>query len=145
MKKQLSATLSTGAAAVAAAGILSVDWWTADGGGGVSTGGPYAVRGTVAQVDAAEVMTGGNYSVTGGFWAAPQVVEVPGSPVLRLSAEPGGGWRLSWPAPSAGWQLQGSPDLRTWTALGPAVEDGGEWHHVSSGAAATLFFRLARP
>src|SRR3989442_3929356 len=46
----------------------SVDWFTIDGGGGVSTGGVYAVTGTIGQPDAG-LMTGGSYAVAGGFWA----------------------------------------------------------------------------
>jgi len=49
----------------------SIDWFAIDGGGGTSTGGVFAVSGTIGQPDAGE-MSGGNYSLAGGFWGASQ-------------------------------------------------------------------------
>lgn len=40
---------------------------TVDSGGGTSTGGDYALSGTIGQADAGE-MSGGDYAVSGGFW-----------------------------------------------------------------------------
>jgi hypothetical protein len=42
-------------------------WSTIDGGGGRSTGGDYALVGTIGQPDAGE-MAGGDYQLSGGFW-----------------------------------------------------------------------------
>ena len=56
----------------------SVDWYKVAGGGGTSTGGVYAVSGTIGQHDASGAMNGGNYSVTGGFWSLINVVQTPG-------------------------------------------------------------------
>jgi hypothetical protein len=48
-----------------------IDWHTVDGGGEMwSTGGSYDLGGTIGQPDAG-VMTGGAYTLTGGFWAIP--------------------------------------------------------------------------
>jgi len=44
-----------------------LDWWTADGGGGASTGGSYSLDGTIGQPDAG-TSTGGTYALSGGFW-----------------------------------------------------------------------------
>ncbi len=45
-----------------------VDWWTVDGGGYTwSEGGGYFLGGTVGQPDA-EVLSGGGYTLAGGFW-----------------------------------------------------------------------------
>ena len=44
-----------------------LSWWTADGGGGSSTGGSYTLSGTAGQPDAG-LLTGGSYSLAGGFW-----------------------------------------------------------------------------
>ncbi len=53
-----------------------LSWWTVDGGGGESSGGTYALAGTVGQPDAG-ALTGGDYSLVGGFWAgAPVKYEV---------------------------------------------------------------------
>jgi hypothetical protein len=45
-----------------------IDWYTIDGGGGISTGGPYVLTGTIGQPDAGW-SAGGNYLLLGGFWA----------------------------------------------------------------------------
>jgi hypothetical protein len=60
--------LATGATL---ARVLDYDagWWTADGGGGTSSGGSFALSGSVGQPDAG-AMQGGSYSLSGGFWAA---------------------------------------------------------------------------
>ena len=45
-----------------------ISWYTVDGGGGMQAmGGPYTLGGTIGQPDAG-VMTGGTFSLTGGFW-----------------------------------------------------------------------------
>lgn len=46
----------------------AIDWHTIDGGGGISSGGGYAVSGTIGQHDASGALTSGGYTVTGGFW-----------------------------------------------------------------------------
>lgn len=46
----------------------TLDWWTVDGGGGTfSTGGGYSLGSTAGQPDAG-VLTGGRYTLGGGFW-----------------------------------------------------------------------------
>ena len=61
----------------------SIDWNKVAGGGGTSTGGPYSVSGTIGQHDAGGPMTGGNYALTGGFWALISVAQTPGAPTLH--------------------------------------------------------------
>ncbi len=59
--------LATGAATPAAA-QYTIDWYTIDGGGETKLhGGSYIVGSTIGQPDAG-VMTGGVYSLAGGFW-----------------------------------------------------------------------------
>jgi len=48
-------------------GQYEVNWYTIDGGGGQSSGGPYTLTGTIGQPDAA-YSRGGNYELLGGFW-----------------------------------------------------------------------------
>ena len=50
-----------------------LDAFTIAGGGGTSTGGVFAVSGTIGQPDAGAKMIGGNYSVDGGFWGVATV------------------------------------------------------------------------
>ncbi len=49
-------------------GDYEIRWHTIDGGGGRSTGGDYAVVGTIGQPDADTVMEGDDYTLSGGFW-----------------------------------------------------------------------------
>ncbi len=50
-------------------GGYDLSWYTIDGGGGTSTGGGYTLSGTIGQPDASVTpMTGGNYTLVGGFW-----------------------------------------------------------------------------
>jgi hypothetical protein len=44
-----------------------ISWYTIDGGGGRSSGGPYELVGTIGQPDAA-YSAGGGYELLGGFW-----------------------------------------------------------------------------
>jgi hypothetical protein len=53
----------------AAYGQFSIDWYTIDGGGGVSSGGTFELQGTIGQHDAGTPHTGGSFGLAGGFWA----------------------------------------------------------------------------
>ena len=59
--------LSTSAAS---AQLLEIEWYTVDGGGGTSSGGVFTLMGTIGQPDAGVAMTGGAFTLVGGFWAA---------------------------------------------------------------------------
>src|SRR6266850_7064480 len=63
---------------------FSIDWSTIDGGGGTSTGGVYQVSGTIGQPDAGK-MSGGNYSIDGGFWGIIAAVQTPSAPLLSVA------------------------------------------------------------
>lgn len=75
----------------------SIDWYKVAGGGGTSTGGVYAVSGTIGQHDAGAVMTGGNFSLTGGFWALISAVQTPGLPDLTIAFVVPNTAVVSWP------------------------------------------------
>ena len=55
----------------------SIAWHSIDGGGGVSAGGPFTVAGTVGQPDAG-TMSGGHFSLSGGFWNSSAGGATPG-------------------------------------------------------------------
>ena len=59
-----------------------LSWHTIDGGGGYSAGGDFELEGTIGQHDAGPVMTGGDFALAGGFWAAPG--DDPGAEVATL-------------------------------------------------------------
>ncbi|HET9496461.1 MAG TPA: S-layer homology domain-containing protein, partial [Chloroflexia bacterium] len=66
----LGLALSTALVYAQVGGGFDLSWATVDGGGGTfSTGGPYSLGGTIGQPDAG-TMSGGNFSLDGGFWGA---------------------------------------------------------------------------
>ncbi|MDQ7029063.1 MAG: hypothetical protein Q9O62_04460 [Ardenticatenia bacterium] len=64
----LMALLGGGLALAQSGGGFNLSWNTIDGGGGASTGGPYALNGTIGQPDAS-TLDGGASVLAGGFWA----------------------------------------------------------------------------
>ena len=146
MKKIILSLLVT-LIACAARAQYSIDWYKVSGGGGTSTGGVYAVTGTIGQPDAGAAMTGGSFSLTGGFWGLIATVQTPGSPTLAITHS-GNSVILSWPYPSTGYALQQNNNLGTtnWTASGLSVTNNGSINTVTITApTGKLFFRLASP
>ena len=93
-------------ASATSAQSYSIDWSTIDGGGSASTGGVYSVSGTIGQPDAGGSMTNGQYSVTGGFWALPQAVQITGTPTLTIVPATPGNATISWSPSTLGFILQ---------------------------------------
>jgi hypothetical protein len=56
-------------------GGYDLTWSTIDDGGGTSSGDTYTLDGTIGQFDAG-VMSGGAYTVSGGFWGGSAAVLV---------------------------------------------------------------------
>jgi hypothetical protein len=122
----------------------SIDWYKIAGGGGTSSNGQYSVSGTIGQHDASGPMTGGNYSLTGGFWSLISVVQSIGSPTLTVS-QSGNNVIVSWPSPSTGFTLLQNSNLSTgtWTASGYTISDDGTNKSITiPGPTGNLFFRL---
>lgn len=116
--RKLLASCLVSAFCLSTAAQYSIPWHTIDGGGGTSTGGVFTVSGTIGQPDARGPLTNGQFSVTGGFWAMPTLVQTPDAPTLHITnAAPG--WATIWWTPPSGtnWILQESPSLTTdtWT------------------------------
>jgi hypothetical protein len=59
-------------------------WWTVDGGGGQSSGGGYTLIGTSGQADAGALLSGGNYTLAGGFWGVGGLAQSPGGGSIYL-------------------------------------------------------------
>ncbi len=77
----ISATLTMlmGVACAQSGGGYDLSWWTIDGGGVTfATGGSFTMGGTIGQPDASNTLTGGTYSLTGGFWFAPACIATNG-------------------------------------------------------------------
>ena len=125
----------------------TIDWFSVDGGGGTSTGGVYAVSGTIGQPDAG-TMSGGNYTLTGGFWGILAAIQTPGSPLLRVQLTSTNTVLVAWPAPSTGFNLQHNTALGTVNWLGvtnvPSVV-GTENQVIISPPSGNNFFRLKSP
>src|ERR1035437_3944055 len=125
----------------------SVDWYKIAGGGGTSTGGLYSVSGTIGQPDASGAMTGGNYSLTGGFWSLINFVQTTGAPTLSITHS-GNSVIVSWPTPSASWTLQQNGNLAggSWATSGYLVSTNGGINSITiTSPAGNLFFRLSNP
>ena len=135
-------------AATASAQNYNIDWFTIDGGGGTSTGGVYAVSGTIGQPDASGPMAGGNYSLTGGFWSLLAAVPTPGAPMLSITLIGPNMAMVSWPSPSAGFVLQQNASLATpnWVAPSePINDDGTNRFIIVNPSSGNRFYRLSHP
>jgi hypothetical protein len=99
----------------------SIDWFTVDGGGGTSTGGVYSVSGSIGQPDAG-MMSGGSFTLQGGFWSILAAVQAPGAPWLTVMRTATNTVVICWPAASEGWRLQATAGLsagNAWTDIPP--------------------------
>ena len=134
-----------GLAISASAQNYSIDWHKIAGGGGTSTNGQYAVTGTIGQPDASlQQMSGGNYSLTGGFWSLISVVQAPGAPILTIHLS-GGIAIVSWPA-VGNWSLEQSAVMSGgWAASGYTVSTMNGTNSVAiANPTGNLFLRLKR-
>ena len=121
----------------------SIDWYKIAGGGGTSTNGQYALSGTIGQHDAGGPMTGGNYSLTGGFWALYSVIQTTGAPTLYITHS-GNTVTVYWQA-VPGWSLQqnSSPALPAgWSASSGVTTSNGTNYWSITQPTGNLFFQL---
>jgi hypothetical protein len=136
-----------GMAISASAQSYSINWYKIAGGGGTSSNGQYSVSGTIGQPDASGAMTGGQYSVTGGFWSMIQVVQTPGTPELTITRS-GNSVIISW-AYTGTYNLQQNvnlSDTNTWTLNGGTVTTSGGSNSVTiTPPTGNVFFRLQNP
>lgn len=49
--------------------VFDISWYKIAGGGGYASGGNFELDGTIGQHDAGAVMSGGRFTMSGGFWA----------------------------------------------------------------------------
>ena len=78
----LTLTMLLWASLAFAQGGYDLSWWTVDGGGGQSSGGGYTLLGTGGQADAGVLMSGGDYTLAGGFWGVGGLAGSPeGNPI----------------------------------------------------------------
>jgi hypothetical protein len=125
----------------------SIDWYTIDGGGGTSTGGVYSVSGTIGQHDASGPMSGGNFSLTGGFWAL-YALQTPGAPTLSIKFTTTNTVQVYWPSPSTGWNLQVNTNIAgtNWGTPPESVQDNGTIKFIIvNPPTGNQFYRLRNP
>jgi hypothetical protein len=141
LKLTLSVVLILAGLLVASA-QFALPWSRIAGGGGTSTNGSFSFSGTIGQHDAGGPMTGGVFSLTGGFWVLPGVVPVSGAPTLQIVPAAPGEATVSWTPNTPGWSLQEAPDVT------------GPWTNAPSGATNPVnvpavpphrFYRLFKP
>jgi hypothetical protein len=97
---------------LSASAQFSIDWFKISGGGGSSASGAFSITGTIGQADANEpAMTGGSFSLIGGFWSLPIAVPTSGAPLLKIAPATPGFATISWIPNTPGYVLQISPSL----------------------------------
>jgi hypothetical protein len=119
----------------------AIDWFSLDGGGGTSSGGSFTLTGTIGQPDA-ETLSGGNYTLQGGFW--PGIV-VPGTgeaPTLFVQLS-GASMIISWSPSTSGFSLEQSDSLLP-LSWGAASSGGTNPATIPLGSEPT-FYRLKKP
>jgi hypothetical protein len=130
-----------------AAQSYSIDWHTIAGGGGTSTGGVFSLTGSIGQPDAGTMMTGGNFSLIGGFWSLI-AVQTPGAPLLSILLTPTNTAVVKWPAPSAGFVVQQNINLNTTNWMAPSesiIDDGTNRFIIVNPPAGSRYYRLFKP
>jgi hypothetical protein len=93
-------------------------------------------------------MTGGTYSLTGGFWSLISVVQTAGAPTLTITKS-GNSVIVSWPD-MGGYTLQQNSNLAAlagWTTSGYTISTNANGTNSITITPPTgnLFFRLANP
>ena len=145
--KKLFLALSVLIPAINFAQTYTIDWYKIAGGGGTSMGSVYAVSGTIGQHDASGALSGGSYSLTGGYWALINVVQTPGAPTLYISHN-GNAVTVSWQN-VGGWNLVQNGNLTTpvasWTSSGGVTMSNGTNSVTLTNPSGNLFFRLKNP
>lgn len=128
----------------------SIDWYKVAGGGGTSTGGVYSVSGTIGQADAGPTMSGGSYTLTGGFWSILQAVQTPEAPYLTVFRTETNTVAVWWPLPDQGWKLQYSGNLSAspvvWTEIPPPYPTNATaCYYTEPLPQGNRFYRLHKP
>ena len=135
------------ATATVRAQTYSIHWFTIDGGGGTSTGGVYSVSGTIGQPDAG-TMSGGNFTLDGGFWGIIAAVQTPGAPLLSITRSNNLAI-VSWPDTGVGFRLENNSNLSLTNGWATAPQlrstNGGKISVTVPATTGNNFYRLKNP
>jgi hypothetical protein len=92
-------------------------------------------------------MSGGNYSLTGGFWSLIAVVQTTGLPNLTITHS-GNSVIISWPN-TGSYTLQQNSNLAVpngWTTSGYTISTANGTNSITiTSPTGTMFFRLMQP
>jgi hypothetical protein len=128
---------------------FAIPWFKIAGGGSLqSTGGVYALSGTIGQTDAGRVAATTVYRIEGGFWAI--ALQQLGYPTLHITPA-GTNVLIRWESLEPGFLVQSSTNLASpsfWSDLGAPVTTNGVTNLVTvpvAPGAEKTFFRLRRP
>jgi hypothetical protein len=123
-----------------------IDWFSIDG-GGTSTNGNFSVSGTVGQADASIPMTGGSFSMTGGFWSILSPVQTPGAPLLTITITATNSAVVSWPLAATGFALQVNSSLHStnWISVSePVTTNSASQFIIVNPPHGSRFYRLSK-
>jgi hypothetical protein len=125
----------------------AINWYKVAGGGGTSSNASYSLSGTIGQHDASGAMSGGGYTVTGGFWSLISVVQTAGLPNLTIT-HVGNSVIVSW-ADTGSYTLQQNGNLAAsagWGTSGYSVSTSNGTNSITiTPPTGSLFFRLHNP
>ena len=140
--KKLVLFLSLMVPALALGQSYQIKWSKIAGGGGISAGGGYAVTGTLGQAEAGAAMTGGNYSLTGGFWSL-YAMQTPGAPTLQITNAAPGFATIWWTPSTPGFVLQETLSLSptNWVLSATGTNNPA----TVPATAPARFYRLSKP
>jgi hypothetical protein len=114
--------------------------------GGTSSGGRFAVSGTIGQPDAnAQPMAAGSFSLAGGFWSLV-AVQASGGPSLFVERQ-GAGFRVFWPLSGTGFVLDQSLTVTgAWSQLSfPYTTNATDISVSVPTPTGNKFYRLRKP
>jgi hypothetical protein len=86
-----------------------------------------SVTNAIGQPDAGGLMSGGNYTLQGGFWSI-QAVQTPGAPLLSIARTTTNTVVVFWPSPSTGFLLQQNTNSIAsvnWSNAPGTIQDNG--------------------
>lgn len=139
----LIASLSLFIATASRAGT-AINWWTVDGGGGISQGGGYKLQGTIGQFDAGDKSSNlQGVTLQGGYWSAEPLTLT--LPQLTIVLQPSGQVQVSWGSDAAGYHVEVSYDLQSWDGTGfPQIIVPGNLTNTPSAVVPKKFYRLRK-
>lgn len=124
---------------------FAIDRHVISGGGGVSTNAQFSVSGTLGQPEAGGTMSGGGYSLAGGFWSMFAVVQTTGAPLLQMARQQNN-FVITWPQGGGTFTLESTTNLAvsaSWSSNGvPVVLSNGVNTVTVPAAPGFRFYRL---